>query len=230
VKTSGVINALHNLIEVLMRACLKSILSDTTFQNIGNRLSKDLPPLLHQCETTVENNSWHCHQPVWQQTVNMVWWIQTICNQVSPRQIDKLKELVTKDQTRFTCLLLATLLHAIGKPKTICHTEAGTECRNFAQVSASMTRKLLADANFDGKIVTRVCEIVQAQESINEIINLVSSGDNHLFQNWQRLHEPIYSELLILGLAYTLSSHRGYLNPADCSMRVCSYRLLLGIS
>lgn len=213
-----------------MRACLNALLSEPTFQNIGNRLSKDLLPCLHQCETTIENDSWHCYQPVWQQTISMLWWIQAICNQISPVNKDHLQELVTKDQTRFTCLLLATLLHAIGKPKTLCHTETGTECRNFPGVSASMTRKLLVKAKFDEKIVTRVCEIIQAQESVHEIINRISSGDNQLFQDWKAQHKPMYSELLILGLAYTLSSHRGYLNPVDCSMRVCSYRLLLGIA
>lgn len=186
---------------------------------------------------TVENGSWHNNETVHEHSLSV---FRNLSNDLElgfiqdERTRDRLNRQLSSIVGRISrrdTLLVAALLHDVGKPDTIVRDENGQDaCPNHEAKGAEKARFILQSHDFDDADISRICEIVANHAFPHGITN-----PNFRVEDRQKIldvakndHGDILLELMLLGLADTEGSQLLDNNPAEFAARVDEYYAIIG--
>ena len=170
---------------------------------------------IYDLKSITENNNWH-NTSVFDHTVEVLEKVEEL--------IPHHKSLDQKinDRTRAQLLILATILHDLGKKETlIINEENKTNCPDHEEISAAMSGRILDRFNLSRQEKESTLDMIRNHGIIHDIIK---SDD---FRNIRIYPFGPPLELLLLGLADTQASILSKTKPENYQMRTQRYEILL---
>jgi len=218
-------------------------LQQNLFQTLWNikasSYKKWFEPYLRELKGTVENNIWHLNDDVYDHIIAVVRELLEALDfpfiKDPTRKVlleEYLGRNMVSDRSFCTSLLVATLLHDIGKKKTLVTDRTGqTSCPEHEAEGAHIATKILAD--FESlnlpAFVRRTTKII-AEHTVPHIVFTPDVRLGERIDKFLQDYPDIAIELALLGYADTRGCQLEQLNPEEFKARMDAYHVFFNSS
>ncbi len=199
--------------------------SSLTINNIKNNKFIQALPELYQLKLTVENNSWHNNDAVFDHTIRVMENLSFLLKKISIT--NKILQIALQQKinihSRQQILLIATLFHDIAKRETIKIPDEYTECPNHEKIGAKKVLEILERFNLSKNEITIIARIIKYHGDIHSLISSKNKNIKRDFKKFLVDFADISLELILLAFADTLNSYLKQSYPKEYYFRIFFY-------
>lgn len=202
-------------------------ISSVTVDGLQKGEYKTALPEFYALRSVVENTPWHSNQNVFDHSIAVFRGLEKVLKLdfLKGKNRTKIKKYLAKKIGRYTkkeLLIVATLIHDIGKTETLVKDESGlTRCPAHEIIGSLMVGNFASRFNLDKKGKEYVAKIIRYHGLAHYILTLTLFRDNKTkyFSYFRKIVGDIYVEALLLMYADILGSDLKKINPGEFENR-----------
>ena len=184
-------------------------------------LKKELSEF-YELQRVVENNEWHDHENVFDHTLAVLESLEKLMEEANENVKKQLGKTVDK-HTRKQLLFLAALLHDVGKKETLEEVGASTSAQDHEIQGAAKAMDVMKKMNVSSKEKKFVADIVRFHGEAHYILLSTNRRRDNDFEDFKKRHSDMFIELVLLGMADTVTSRLQETDSEDYASRLAFY-------
>lgn len=197
--------------------------------NIGklrkNQFQKELPEFF-ELKNFVENNSWHNSDSVFNHTLAVLEELEKLLKNINNKINSYLNQKID-EHTRKELLFLGALFHDIAKSNTLVKNGNSTSCPKHEEAGSEKVQTILNRFDLSEREKAIVVKIVKYHGEIHTILDPKNEKIEEQYEEFKSACRDIFTELILLAMADTLSSQLKDNNPAEFKFRIDFYKRII---
>ncbi len=204
------------------------IKKDISYLNRANIVAgklKNLAPELYELQEAIEHSAdgWHDHESVFDHTLSVMNAMEKIL--LDYRKLKKIFGKKIDKNTKKILLKVATILHDVGKKKTMVEQDGFTKCPGHEKMGVDIAEKILKNFNISEAETRYVLDIIANHTELHKLLSPDTPNFQKDFVNIKnKFGNNIYPELIVLTYADTVNSKLRKTNPKEFRYRMDFYK------